>query len=206
MLLVGTCLALGSLLLTIINALTIKKPIKSRLAQAAPVSILIPMRNESINVLGVLSSVDLQNGLTNYEIITLNDGSTDNTETLISGYQFKANSLAIQGQVLPNGWLGKNFACHQLAGASNSKYLVFLDADRETLELQIREASRLLRPGGVIAIAHALWRDRVPDPAIRDEATGVYRDALRFFVNNDDVITTLSPVGDGLLLASKHTL
>jgi len=73
-LLVGTCLALGSLLLTIINALTIKKPIKSRLAQAAPVSILIPMRNESINVLGVLSSVDLQNGLTNYEIITLNDG------------------------------------------------------------------------------------------------------------------------------------
>ena len=42
--------------------------------------------------------------------------------------------------------------------------LVFLDADRETLELQIREASRLLRPGGVIAIAHALWRDRVPDP------------------------------------------
>jgi len=128
-LLVGTCLALGSLLLTIINALTIKKPIKSRLAQAAPVSILIPMRNESINVLGVLSSVDLQNGLTNYEIITLNDGSTDNTETLISGYQFKANSLAIQGQVLPNGWLGKNFACHQLAGASNSKYLVFLDAD-----------------------------------------------------------------------------
>jgi predicted O-methyltransferase YrrM len=84
--------------------------------------------------------------------------------------------------------------------------LVFLDADRETLELQIRESSRLLRPGGVIAIAHALWRDRVPDPAIRDETTGVYRDALRFFVNNDDFISTLSPVGDGLLLASKHTL
>ena len=206
MLLVGTCLALGSLLLTIINALTIKKPSKSRLALTVPVSVLIPMRNESSNVVGVLSSVDSQNGLTNYEIITLNDSSTDNTDTLISEYQFKSNSLAIQGQVLPNSWLGKNFACHQLAGASNSKYLVFLDADRETLELQIREASRLLRPGGVIAIAHALWRDRVPDPAIRDEATGVYRDALRFFVNNDDFITTLSPVGDGLLLASKHTL
>jgi predicted O-methyltransferase YrrM len=84
--------------------------------------------------------------------------------------------------------------------------LVFLDADRETLELQIREASRLLRPGGIIAVAHALWRDRVPDPAIRDEVTDVYRNALRFFVNNDDFITTLSPVGDGLLLASKHTL
>ena len=48
--------------------------------------------------------------------------------------------------------------------------LVFLDADRETLESQLHEASRLLRPGGVVAIAHALWRDRVPDPAMRDDA------------------------------------
>jgi len=46
----------------------------------------------------------------------------------------------------------------------------------------------------------------VPDPAIRDEITGVYRNALRYFVNNEDFITALSPVGDGLLLASKHTL
>ena len=82
--------------------------------------------------------------------------------------------------------------------------LVFLDADRDTLEVQLHEASRLLRPGGVVAIAHALWRDRVPDPAIRDETTSIYRDALRFFVNNDDFVSTLSPIGDGLLLASKR--
>lgn len=82
--------------------------------------------------------------------------------------------------------------------------LVFLDADRETLEEQLHEASRLLRPGGVVAIAHALWRDRVPDPAMRDDATAIYRDVLRFFSNNDDFVTVLSPVGDGLLLASKR--
>jgi predicted O-methyltransferase YrrM len=82
--------------------------------------------------------------------------------------------------------------------------LVFLDADRETLEEQLHEASRLLRPGGVVAIAHALWRDRVPDPAMRDDATAIYRDVIRFFSNNDDFITVLSPVGDGLLLASKR--
>ena len=82
--------------------------------------------------------------------------------------------------------------------------LVFLDAGRETLEEQLREASRLLRPGGAIAIAHALWRDRVPDPAMRDEATSAYRDVLRYFANNDDFVTTLSAVGDGLLLASKR--
>ena len=82
--------------------------------------------------------------------------------------------------------------------------LVFLDADRDTLEEQLHEASRLLRPGGVVAIAHALWRDRVPDPAMRDDATAIYRDVLRFFSNNDDFVTVLSPVGDGLLLASKR--
>jgi predicted O-methyltransferase YrrM len=82
--------------------------------------------------------------------------------------------------------------------------LVFLDADRDTLEEQLHEASRLLRPGGVVAIAHALWRDRVPDPAMRDDATAIYRDVLRFFSNNDDFVSVLSPVADGLLLASKR--
>ncbi|MEN9288238.1 MAG: hypothetical protein RLZ88_908 [Actinomycetota bacterium] len=81
--------------------------------------------------------------------------------------------------------------------------MVFLDADRETLEEQLHEASRLVRPGGVIAIAHALWRDRVPDPAMRDDATAIYRDVLRFFDNNADFVTALSPAGDGLLMASK---
>lgn len=96
-------------------------------------------------------------------------------------------------------------ASEVMSNMADSAYdLVFLDADRETLELQLHEASRLLRPGGVIAIAHALWRDRVPDPAIRDETTAVYRDALRFFVNNDDFVSAMSPIGDGLLLASKR--
>jgi predicted O-methyltransferase YrrM len=81
--------------------------------------------------------------------------------------------------------------------------LVFLDADRETIEAQLREASRLLRPGGVVAIAHALWRDRVPDPAMRDEATSVYRDVLRFFSDNENFVSSLLPIGDGLLIASK---
>lgn len=82
--------------------------------------------------------------------------------------------------------------------------LVFLDAGFESLSLQISEASRLLRPGGVIAIAHALWRDRTPDPAMRDDATVAYRDALRFFSDNDVFVVSLQTTGDGLLLAAKR--
>jgi predicted O-methyltransferase YrrM len=81
--------------------------------------------------------------------------------------------------------------------------LIVLDADRDTLEDQVRESNRLLRPGGVVVVAHALWRDRVPDPAMRDEATAIFRDVLRFFKQQENYITALSPVGDGLLIATK---
>lgn len=81
--------------------------------------------------------------------------------------------------------------------------LVFLDADKSELEAQLSQASRLLRPGGVVAIAHALWRDRVPDPAMRDDATIIYRDVLKLLASDQNFVTALSPIGDGLLIASK---
>ena len=81
--------------------------------------------------------------------------------------------------------------------------LILLDADRENLEAQVMESARLLRPGGMLAIPHALWRDRVPDPAMRDEATAVFRDVLRFFKSQESFVAAISPVGDGLLIASR---
>jgi len=83
--------------------------------------------------------------------------------------------------------------------------LVFLDADHASIEAQLHEAVRLLRPGGVVIIAHALWRDRVPDPAMRDEVTSTYRDALRFFTQNENFVSAISTIGDGLLMASKRS-
>jgi predicted O-methyltransferase YrrM len=92
-----------------------------------------------------------------------------------------------------------------LSNMADAAYdLVFLDADRNELETQLMQASRLLRPGGVVVISHALWRDRVPDPAMRDDATSSYRDILRFFAGQEDFISALSPIGDGLLMASKR--
>lgn len=81
--------------------------------------------------------------------------------------------------------------------------LVLLDASADSLPLQIRESARLLKQGGAIAIAHALWRDRVPDPAMRDETTVAFRDALKFFKDNEDFVVSLTGLGDGLFLAAK---
>ncbi len=129
--------------------------------------------------------------------------ATIDTETEIQSAAKRAFS---DGKIAPNRTrviTGK--ALDVMSNMADAAYdLVFLDADRESLEAQLHEASRLLRPGGVVAIAHALWRDRVPDPAMRDEATSIYRDVLRFFSSQDDFVSVLSPVGDGLLLASKR--
>jgi predicted O-methyltransferase YrrM len=81
--------------------------------------------------------------------------------------------------------------------------LVLLDGDIDSLLSQVKESLRLLRPGGVLVIPHALWRDRVPDQVLRDEITEEFRTVLQFINNNELFIATLSTMGDGLLMASK---
>jgi len=94
-----------------------------------------------------------------------------------------------------------------MANMADAAYdLVFIDAEDEQLDDHLHSASRLLRPGGVIAFAHALFRDRVPDPAMRDEATANFRSAVRSFRDSDSFLSTLSMAGDGLLLASKRVI
>jgi predicted O-methyltransferase YrrM len=81
--------------------------------------------------------------------------------------------------------------------------LVLLDGDIDSLLSQVKESLRLLRPGGVLVIPHALWRDRVPDQVLRDEITEEFRTVLQFINNNELFVATLSTMGDGLLMASK---
>jgi predicted O-methyltransferase YrrM len=82
--------------------------------------------------------------------------------------------------------------------------LVFLDIEPTDLELAVPVASNLLRPGGTLVVAHALWRDRVPNPVLRDEHTDSMRSVLRGLRRTDDGWwTTLISVGDGLLVSIK---
>jgi chlorobactene glucosyltransferase len=84
--------------------------------QVSPlVSVLIPARNEE-NTIGRLLS-DLQ-GQTyqNLEVIVYNDQSTDKTLQVINEHSLKDRRVrAINGISLPEGWIGKNHACHCLA-------------------------------------------------------------------------------------------
>src|SRR3954451_18009212 len=46
--------------------------------------------------------------------------------------------------------------------------LVFCDGDKTEYAAYLKEALRLLRPGGVVAFDNALWHDRVAAPAQRE--------------------------------------
>lgn len=93
------------------------------------VSVLIPARNEEKNIEKCIRGV-IEQDYQNKEIIILDDESTDNTYSIASS--FKSNKINIlKGKELPLDWLGKNWACHQLAQEANGEYLLFIDADVE---------------------------------------------------------------------------
>lgn len=93
------------------------------------VSILIPARDEEPDILNLLRSISDQD-YKFFEVIVLDDNSTDNTLQVCRDYAQKDKRFKVlAGGILPKGWLGKNYACYQLAGAAKGKYLIFLDAD-----------------------------------------------------------------------------
>lgn len=95
------------------------------------VSILIPARNEADDILTLLQSINDQD-YQNYEVIVLDDNSTDNTFALCEDFAGEHQRFSVvKGKPLPADWLGKNYACHQLAELATGNYLMFLDADEK---------------------------------------------------------------------------
>jgi predicted O-methyltransferase YrrM len=82
--------------------------------------------------------------------------------------------------------------------------LVFVDADRAEFAACVQAALRLLRPGGVVAVNHALPA-RIGDPAARDPDTVAVRELLKEVREAEDSwVSALVPAGAGLLAAVRR--
>ena len=89
--------------------------------------------------------------------------------------------------------------------AARSYDMVVLDVEPEESAALIDQALRMLRVGGVLAITRALWNDHVADPARRDPATVAARELGKALREREDLLTSLLPVGDGLLVAVRRS-
>jgi chlorobactene glucosyltransferase len=118
-------------LTTVLNTLTF-----TRLSSSNPspstlplVSILIPARNESAVIAETVTRL-LRQSYLNFELLLLDDHSTDGTAHIAQQAAKGDYRLRVlQGAALPAGWLGKNWACQQLAQAAQGDILLFTDAD-----------------------------------------------------------------------------
>jgi len=82
--------------------------------------------------------------------------------------------------------------------------VVLVDADPLSVIENVEHGLRLARPGGIVLIPHALWRDRVADPVKRDDIVTGFRTLLNEVAGSDAVLSSVSPVGDGLLQLVKR--
>jgi chlorobactene glucosyltransferase len=97
------------------------------------VSVILPARNEGRYIARCLDSL-LGQDYPNFEIIAINDSSTDETGEIMKAYA--ANDLRIihiDASPKPEGWTGKNWACYQGFLQAQGELLMFTDADSKHL-------------------------------------------------------------------------
>jgi chlorobactene glucosyltransferase len=97
------------------------------------VSIIVPARNEERNLPRVLPSL-LSQHYPNYEVIVVDDQSTDATPQILAEWTACDPCLrVIRGEALPtdDGWMGKPHAMMQGARIAKGEWLLFTDADTE---------------------------------------------------------------------------
>ncbi len=93
------------------------------------VSVCIPARNEAHAMTECLERVIASN-YPKLEIIVLDDGSADDTSTLIKAFAH-AGVRFVEGMPLPDGWLGKNNALQGLLDEASGSYILYVDVDTQ---------------------------------------------------------------------------
>ena len=144
-----------------------------------------------------VSAVALLEGMTSDGVLT----SIDNEAEL----QLVAREvLSEAGIPRPRARLIAGEALVVLPKLTDAAYdLVFVDGDPLEYVEYVAQAVRLLRPGGVLVLHHALWQGQVADPENAGDEPLIVREALDAVRGLEGFTAALLPVGDGLLVAAK---
>lgn len=144
------------------------------IADEGPITMLVPARNEAARLPHSLAGL-LAAGAD--EVVFLDDQSTDGTSELIVNGSASGPSPVVRviaGSERPPGWMGKTWACAQLADQTSAELLVFCDADVDlapgALAVVIAEMRRQdADVFSVICRQRAVsWGERLLTPLITD--------------------------------------
>lgn len=160
---------------TAVNLRLLRTPQPDAPSVEESVSVLIPARNEAAHVGRTLESVLGQTGVPSLEVIVLDDGSVDETATIVQAIAERDPRVRlVRGidETPPEGWLGKPWACRRLADEAHGDVVCFVDADVVLLPHAIRSCVAILREGGFTLVAPypyqeaVTWLERLVQPLV----------------------------------------
>jgi glycosyltransferase involved in cell wall biosynthesis len=99
------------------------------MVKSPKVNVILPARNEERYIARCLDSL-LAQDYSNFEIIAINDSSTDRTGEIMSEYSKRDRRVIhVNAPAKPDGWAGKNWACYNGYLRADGEILLFTDAD-----------------------------------------------------------------------------
>lgn len=161
------------LLVSLVNFFAIKRFDEYPTAKNFPrISILVPARNEADKIEACVKSLLAQN-YADFELVVLDDHSQDETFSILERLAEQNPRLRVlSGKPLPGGWLGKHWACQQLAQSATSELVLFTDADTHHEPNMLRDSASafLAEDADMLTIFPreeiATWGERLIIPAI----------------------------------------
>lgn len=141
------------------------------------VSIIIPARNEEASLASCLESLVDQTSVA-FEIIVVNDHSSDRTREIASSFR---NVKVMDAPALPSSWTGKNNALIAGVAQARGEWLLFTDADTVHLTGSLARALHEARAGQAALLSYSpeqvvsgFWEKAVM-PVIFAELAAHYR-------------------------------
>jgi len=136
------------------------------------VSILIPARNEEGNIARVVESALASRGM-ELEVVVMDDHSSDRTVEIVQAIAARDPRVRIEtAPPLPEGWAGKQHACHALSNSARGAVLLFVDADVEFDPEGVARAIGFLEDSGSDLVSGfprqitGTWMERLVIPLI----------------------------------------
>lgn len=154
------------------------------------VSVLIPTYNRAKYIRDAIDSV-LRQTFTDFEVIVVDDGSTDNTREIVTGYTDPRVKYIYQENS------GVSTARNNGIKISNAEYIAFLDSDDMYLEDMLEKSVRILDEHPEVGYSYG-------QSNIMREGVGVYRTRTSPFHSHSTVVGSVEQVRE-LLFHSPIT-